>query len=318
MKRRNLSLIVMTGLVSIFFTSPAMGAEFPTKPITYIVPWSAGGTDACARVLAKETCQYLGQSVIVENKPGGGGTLGPAAMAASAKPDGYTIAEIPGGVFRYPHMYKVSFDPLKDFTYIIRLTGYVNGILVKEDSPFKTFRDLVAYAKANPGKLTIATTGVATFSGIAMAKLAKKYGFTWNNIPVKGTGEQIASVLGGHVVASSGSSPLSASGLRLITIYTDERYKKYPDVPTMKELDYDGYGRSSTYGLAGPKGMDPKIIKILHDAFKKGMESPAYQKILNQIDMVPAYLNTEDYAKSIPGTYEEEKENVESLGLKVK
>ena len=305
----------------LFFAVPAMGAEFPSKPVTYIVPWSAGGSDACARVLANVTGKYLGQPIIVENKPGAAGTLGPSTMALTAKPDGYSITEMPLTLFRYPQMMKTNYNTLTDFSYIILLTGYVFGAVVKADSPFKTFNDFVNYSKANPGKVTYATTGGVSIAYTTMEMIARKNGIKWTNVPQKGSAELCSAVLGGHVMAgmtSSGWAPLVASGdLRLLATFGDERSKKFPNVPTAKELGY-GVVTKSPYGLAGPKGMDPKIVKILHDAFKKGMESPEYQKILDQYDMISFYKNSEDYAKFAKELWEEEREIVEKLDLKQK
>jgi len=305
----------------LFFAVPVMGAEFPSKPVTYIVPWSAGGSDACARVLGNVTSKYLGQPIIVENKPGAAGTLGPSTMALTAKPDGYTISEMPLTLFRYPQMMKTNYNTLTDFSYIILLTGYVFGAVVKADSPFKTFNDFVAYAKANPGKVTYATTGGVSIAYTTMEMVARKNGIKWTNVPQKGSAELCSAVLGGHVMAgmtSSGWAPLVASGdLRLLATFGDERSKKFPNIPTAKELGY-GVVTKSPYGLAGPKGMDPKIVKILHDAFKKGMESPEYQKILDQYDMISFYKNSADYEKFAKELWEEEKEIVEKLDLKKK
>lgn len=312
---------MILGIILVAFGTPLWGAEFPSKPVTYIVPWSAGGSDACARVLANVTSKYLGQPVIVENKPGAAGTLGPSTMAANAKPDGYTISEMPLTLFRYPQMMKSSYNPLTDFSYIIHLTGYVFGAVVKADSPFKTFNELVAYAKANPGKVTYATTGGVSIAYTTMEMIARKNGIKWINVPQKGSGEVCTAALGGHVTAamtSSGWAPLIESGdLRLLATFGDERSKKYPNVPTAKELGY-GVVTKSPYGLAGPKGMNPKIVKILHDAFKKGMESPEYQKILDQYDMIFDYKNSADYEKYAKELWEEEKVIVEKLNLKEK
>jgi tripartite-type tricarboxylate transporter receptor subunit TctC len=321
MRRGRLLWILLAGLIAVVFAVPAAAADFPTKPIKYIVPWGAGGSDACARVLANETSKILGQPVIVENKPGGGGTLGPATMAATSKPDGYTIAELTLPIFRYPHMYKATYDPMKDFTYIIHLTGYTFAVVVKADSPFKTFHDVVAYAKANPDQFTYCTTGPASVASTTMAMLAAKNGgIKWRNIPVSGGNAQlVATVLGGHVmagVATSDWAPLVKSGdFRLLMIFSEKRHDSYPDVPTAKDLGY-GIVVQSPYGLGGPKGMDPKVVKILHDAFKKGMESEAYQKILASYNMVSIYKNSEDYTNFTKRLWAEEKELVETLGLK--
>jgi len=299
---------------------PVMAADFPSKSVTLIVPWVAGGsTDICMRVLAESAAKHLGQPVIVENKPGGGGTVGPATMAATAKNDGYTLSQMPLGVFRLPHTMKTTWDPLKDFTYIIQLTGYTYGTVVKKDAPWKTLKELLAYAKANPGKVTYATPGVGVMQHVTMEKLARKEGIKWIHVPQKGGIEVITAVLGGHVMVgaeTSGWAPQVDSGdLRLLAVWTDQRTKKWPDVPTLKELGY-GIVASSPFGIAGPKGMDPKVVKTLHDAFKKGMEEPSFKKVLDQFYMVPFYKNSEDYTKFAQVLYIEEKENAEVIGLK--
>jgi tripartite-type tricarboxylate transporter receptor subunit TctC len=260
----------------------------------------------------------LGQPVVVENKPGGGGTVGPATMAATAKPDGYTISQIPISVFRYPWMMKTTYDPLKDFTYIIHLTGYTFGVVVRKDAPWKTFDELVAYAKANPGKVTYATPGAGTSLHTTMEMIALKKGFKWTQVPMKGSAETVPAVLGGHVMATADSSSwaphVDSGDLRLLVTWGVKRTKRWPNVPTLKELGY-GIISNSPFGLAGPKGMDPKVVKILHDAFKKAMDEPAFQKAVDKFDMEMYYMNTEQYNKFVKEIYDDEKEIVEKLGL---
>jgi len=315
-------LPVALGIVLSLFAAGGMAAEFPTKPVTLIVPWAPGGsTDVSMRVLAEATSKYLGQPVVIENKPGGGGTVGGATMAATAKPDGYTVAQIPVTIFRYPYMMKVSWDPLKDFTYIIHLTGYTFGVVVKKEAPWKTWNEFIAYAKANPGKVTYATPGAGTSLHVTMETIAMKQGIKWIQVPMKGGGETTPAVLGGHVTAtadSTGWAPqVDAGELCLLVTWGNQRTKKWPNVPTLKELGY-GIVSNSPFGIAGPKGLNPKVVKTLHDAFKKGMEDPAYQKILDQFDMEPFYKNTGDYVKYVKELCEEESVIVEKLGLRKK
>src|SRR4051812_31192105 len=138
----------------------AQAQQFPTRPVTLIVPWPPGGsTDIAMRALATATEKHFGQSIVIENRPGAAGTLGPSNMAGSARPDGYTVAQLPISVFRIPYIQKASFDPAKDFTYIIHLTGYTFGVVVRADSPFKTFNDMIEHARANPGKVNYGTPG---------------------------------------------------------------------------------------------------------------------------------------------------------------
>ena len=319
------SRFLLAGLAMALFLCaalPVAAAEFPSKPVTLICPWPPGGsTDVSMRVLAETTSKYLGQPVVIENKAGGSGTVGGATMAATAKPDGYTASQIPITIFRLPYMMKVSWDPLKDFTYIIHLTGYTFGVVVKADSPWKTWNEFIAYAKANPNKVTYATPGAGTSLHITMETIAMRQGIKWIQVPMKGGGETTPAVLGGHVSAtadSTGWAPqVDAGHLRLLVTWGNQRTKKWPDVPTLKDLGY-GIVSNSPFGIAGPKGMDPKVVKVLHDAFKKGMEDPAYQKILEKLDMEPFYKNTEDYVKYVKELCEEEKDIVEKLGLKKK
>ena len=322
MRTRKGFLFLGAALLLSLISLPAMAADFPTKPVTLIVPWPPGGsTDVSFRVLAETTSKYLGQPVVIENKAGGSGTVGGATMAATAKPDGYTVSQIPITIFRLPYMMKVTWDPLKDFTYIIHLTGYTFGVVVKADSPWKTWNEFIAYAKANPNKVTYATPGAGTSLHITMETIAMRQGIKWIQVPMKGGGETTPAVLGGHVSAtadSTGWAPqVDAGQLRLLVTWGNQRTKKWPDVPTLKDLGY-GIVSNSPFGIAGPKGMDPKVVKILHDAFKKGMEDPAYLKILERLDMEPFYKNTEDYVKYVKEMCEEEKEIVDKLGLKKK
>lgn len=322
MNIKSKTIIFFASLILFMPSLGAWGVDFPTKPVTLIVPWPPGGsTDVTMRVLAETTSKYLGQPVVIENKPGGGGTVGPATMAATAKPDGYTVSQIPITVFRYPYMMKVNWDPLKDFTYIIHLTGYTFGVVVKADSPWKTWKEFIDYAKANPGKVTYATPGAGTTLHITMEVIAMKEGIKWIQVPMKGGGETTPAVLGGHVTATADSTgwgpQVDAGQLRLLVTWGNQRTKKWPNVPTLKELGY-GIVSNSPFGIAGPKGMDPKVVKILHDAFKKGMEDPAYQKVLEKFDMEPFYKDTEEYAKYVQELCAEEKEIIEKLGLKKK
>lgn len=296
--------------------------EFPTKPITLIVPWPAGGsTDVTMRAMAESASKILGQPVVVDNKAGGSGTVGPATMAASAKPDGYTIAQIPITVFRLPLMQPAPWDALKDFTYIVHLTGYTFGVTTKADSPFKSFQDVIDFAKKNPGKVTYATPGAGTSLHIGMEQIAAKAGVKFTQVPFKGGAETNAAVLGGHTMLQADSTGwkglVEAGQLRLLTIWTAQRSKNWPSVPTLKELGFP-FVFDSPFGVAGPRGMDPKVVAKLHDAFKKALEDPAVQATLAKYDMVANYKNTEDYRKFVLENIETERKVVEMLGLKKK
>ena len=298
----------------------AAAQDFPKRPVTLIIPCPPGvGTDIQMRALAEATSKHLGQPVTIENRPGASGTLGPATMAATAKPDGYTIAQMPITVFRLPYMQKVAFDPIKDFTYIIHVTGYTFGVSVMADSPWKTWKELLAYAKAHPGEIRYATPGAGTTLHITMEEIAKAHGIKWIQVPFKGASEVNAALLGGHVhAAAAGTSigPLVDAGqARMLVVWTEERSPRFPNVPTLIE-EGDKIVSTSPYGIAGPKGMDPKVVQVLHDAFKKGMEEPSHLKVLEQISQPSIYLGPADYTKYVAQLIEKEKALIEELGLK--
>jgi tripartite-type tricarboxylate transporter receptor subunit TctC len=301
------------------FSAEARAQDYPTKPVTLIVPWPAGGsTDIAMRAIAESASKHLGQPITIDNKAGGGGTVGPATMAASAKPDGYTIAQLPITVFRMPLMQQTPWDPAKDFSYIIHLTGYTFGVTTSAEGPFKTWKDVVDYAKANPGKVTYATPGAGTSLHIGMEQIAAKEGIKLTMVPFKGGAETNAAVLGQHTMLqadSTGWKPLVDAGkLRLLMVWTGKRSPNYPDAPTLQELGYP-FVFDSPFGLAGPKGMDPKIVAKLHDAFKKAIDDPAVQATLAKYDMVVNYKNTADYVKAVQEVTDNERKVVESLGL---
>ena len=277
---RAVAAFIMLAAVSV----GTQAQDYPSKPITLIVPWPAGGpTDIVLRGIAEVASKDLGQPIIVDNKAGGGGTVGPATMAATAKPDGYTISQIPIPVLRLPLMQDVSWDPSKDFTYILNLTGYTFGVTTNAESPFKTWNDVVSFAKANPGKVTYGTPGSGTSLHIGMEQVASLAGIKLTQVPFKGTAESSAAALGGHImlqVDASGWKPLVEAGkLRLLMVWTENRSSSFPDVPTLKELGYP-LVIDSPWGLAGPKGMDPKIVARLHDAFKKAIDTPGVIALL--------------------------------------
>src|SRR5689334_38760 len=300
--------------------SAAHAQDFPNRPITLIVPWPAGGsTDTHLRKLAEIAGRHLGQPVIIENKPGAGGMLGPAGMAASAKPDGYTISQLTVAAYRQPYMQKVDWDPIRDFTYIIGVSGYTFGVVVKSDSPIKTFDDFVAYAKANPGKLSYGSTGNGTSPHLLMEDVAAKAGIQLLHVPFKGNADSTQALMGGHVMAQSDATGwgkfVDAGTFRLLVTFGEERARW--GAPTAKELGYDVVSYSP-YGIVGPRGMDPKVVRILHDAFKKAMDDPENRKMLQQLDQVYWYKSSEDYAKWAREEAVSERATIERAGLLMK
>ena len=262
------------GAAALAFATAASAQPFPSKPVTMIVPWPAGGsTDITMRALAEATGKYLGQPVIVENKPGAAGTLGAGAML-NAKPDGYTVTQIPISVFRLPHIEKTPYDPLTDLTYILGISGYTFGVVVRTEAAWKTWAEFVAFAKANPDKISYGTPGANTSLHITMEEIGFKQGIKWVHVPHKGNAPAMAALLGGHidsVADSTGWGPhVNAGKMRLLVTWGENRTKRWPDVPTLKELGYDAEVYLWT-GLFVPKGVPAPVLKTIRSAVQRAV-----------------------------------------------
>ena len=316
-RRKFLTVAAAAGSAAVA-PSIARAQAFPARTIRYICPWPAGGsTDIVMRAFAESAGRALGQTMLVENKPGASGTLG-AIELVNARPDGYTLAQAPISVFRIPHMQKVQFDPLKDFTWIACLTGYTFGLVVRVDSPIRSIKDLVDFAKANPGKFTYGNTGTGTSPHLAVEEFAQRAGIQLQPVPYKGNAENMQAILGGHVMGASdatGWGPhVDAGKLRLLATYGSKRTKKWPNVPTLDELGYKTVS-DSPFGVVGPRGMDAAVVKTLHDAFRKTLDDPAVLAVLDKYDQSVIYLDTAAYTRYARETFDSEKGLIERLGL---
>ena len=299
----------------------AQAQNFPARPIKLICPWPAGGSsDIVMRALGESVGKVLGVQVVVENKPGASGMLGPNELVKAA-PDGYTLSQLTIGIARLPHMQKMQFDPLRDFSFIACLTGYTFGIVVKADSPFKTVKDLVQFAKANPGKFSYGSTGTGTTPHLVMEEFASKAGIELTHVPFKGSSDGLQALLGGHIQAHSdatGWAPHVDSGaMRLLATYGSKRTKRWPQVATLNELGYDTVS-DSPFGIGGPRGMEPAVVRKLQDAFKKTLSDPAVLAAFEKYDQPVIYMDSEAYAKFILESYVKEKRLIERLGLGMK
>jgi tripartite-type tricarboxylate transporter receptor subunit TctC len=316
MQRRQ--LVQLAGAVMASAPFGAQAQSFPGRPIKLIIAFPAGGpTDVTMRVLAENAAKILGQSVIVENKPGAGGTL-PAQALQVATPDGYTLAQIPLGVFRLPYTTKINWDPVKDISYVLNVTGYAFGLVVPADSPLKTWTHFVGWAKANPGKLSYGSTGTLTSPHLTMELIAQKLGLELLHIPYKGSADLMQAIAGGHIMSaadSTGFAPLVEAGkLRVLNTWGEQRLARFPEAPTLKELGL-GLVQNSPFGLGAPRDTPPALIQRLHDAFKQAMEQDSYKTALARYDMVPMYMSSSAYSKFAQETFLREKALVEKLGL---
>ena len=298
--------------------STSAATAWPNQPVKLLIAFPAGGpTDITMRVLADNAAKLIGQPVIVENRPGAGGTL-PAQALQQTRPDGHTLAQIPLGVFRLPYTTKINWDPVKDISYILGITGYAFGVVVPSESPHKTWADLVAWTKANPGKLAYGSTGVLTSPHLTMEDIAQRLGLELNHIPYKGSADLMQSLLGGQLMAaadSTGFAPHVASGkLRVLCTWGEQRLAKFPDVPTLKELGLP-IVQASPYGLGGPKGMEPALVARIHDAFKRAMGEANHVEALARYDQMLLPMNPAEYGRFAEETFRREKVLVDKLGL---
>ena len=297
----------------------ARAQAYPSRPITFIVPWPAGSTsDNVMRVLVQVASRPLGQSIVVENRPGASGMLGVGALG-NARPDGYTIGQIPLSATRFAQLGTLKLDPRKDLTPIARVAGLTFGIVVRPDGPFKTMQELLAHAKAHPGKLTYGSPGIGNQTHIGMEIVEAATGVKFTHVPYKGGNEATQGLLGGQVdmvADSSGWAPLVQQGrLRLLTVWGEQRLKRFPDVPTMKELGYD-VQIAAPGGVAAPAGVSADVSARLAEAFQVATLSPEFQAALDKFDMPVMYQGPADYRKFLEQSYAEETRLIDKLNLR--
>ena len=318
--RQRLQLVLLA-LAAVAAPTWAQAPAYPTKPITLIVPWPAGGaTDISMRILGDLAARQLGQPVVVENRPGAAGTMvGPALR--SAPPDGYTIGQLPITLYRFPLMQRVLWDPLRDIAPVIQLSGVTFGVVVAGDSPFQTLADMLAWARAHPGRLTVGSTGIGGTAHLAMEEVMAVEGLTYIHVPYKGTADQMLAVASQTLmvgVNSTGFTPYVEAGkLRLLAVFNAQRSKRWPSVPTFRELGYPQAVHTSPYGIGAPAAVDPAILKKLHDAFKTALFDPQHLQEIARYDQEPAYLGTADYAREVREISAREAQLLARLGLGV-
>jgi len=293
-------------------------ARFPERPIKLVVPFPpGGGTDVHLRKFAQLCEKHLGQPIVVDNRSGASGSVALTALARNTQPDGYTLSVLVPTSLRLPLLQKMSYDPLKDFTYISRLSGYAYVIAVRSSSPWKTWREVVDYARANPNKLTCGNAGVYSSTHLGMVQLAAAENIKINHIPYKGDGDQIQDVLSGNVDVGTPSmsiAPHVESGhVRLLAVWTAERVARFPDVPTLQQ-EGSNIVLEVPYGLVGPAGMDPAAVQILAEAFRLTSAEEENQAVLRQLSQLDLYLGPREYREWAQRTYAAEQAVIQRLG----
>ncbi len=304
-------------LISFPLLAPAQ--VYPDKPVTIYAGFEAGATtDLTARALAEGVQKEMGVSVVVENKPGGNSSVA-ASLVASKKPDGYTLGVVSVAVTTAPLMFHLSYDPAKDFTYILSYALYPGGICVMKDSPFKTLNDLLEHARKNPGAVSYSSSGMGGTHQLAVELLAREANAVFKHVPFKGGAPACTALIGGHVTFTAGVglhlTYLKQGVFRMLAVTNaDERDPNFPEVPTLKELGYKS-APPSTYTLIAPKGLPDPIFKKLEAACTKAVHSAEFQKRLDSLSVPFAFKNRSQVEAEISRSHEFYFELLKEMGL---
>ena len=295
----SLGVLGLAGLLASVSTAHAQAAAWPDRPVRVIVPFPASGaTDLVARVVTQRVAADLGQQMVVDNKPGAGGTIG-TAEAAKAAPDGYTLLLTTSSTHAIsPHlMPKLAYDPRKDFTPVAHVADAPSVVLVTNSLPVKTVPELIAYGKANPGKLNYATSGNGTIVHLNTAAFMAQAGVEMTHIPYKGTALAIPDLIAGqtHVLFDSlptGMPHAKAGRLRAIAVTSEKRSALAPELPTLAESGLPGYSSVTWFGVYLPAGAPAALVDKVHKAFAKSVQAPELAESLAKLGVEPAAPST--------------------------
>ena len=303
---------------------PAQAQTYPTKPIRLVVPFPAGGTtDILARAVAQKLSETLGQQVIVDNRPGAGGNIGSELVARSA-PDGYTLLMGTVGthainVSLYP---KLPYDPVKDFTPIVLMAGVPNVLVVNPSLPARSVSELIAYAKANPGKLNFASSGSGTSIHLSGELFKVLTGVQMTHVPYKGSAPALTDLVGGQVQLMFDNLPSSlafikAGKLRALAVTSKTRAAALPDVPTMVEAGVPDFEASSWFGILAPAGTPRDIVVRINAEVAKWLATPDAREKLAGQGAIAAGGAPEDFARHIASETAKWARVVKASGAKV-
>lgn len=297
--------------------------NYPIKPIKLLMPSPAGSTfDTIGRSASIEAGKRLGQPIIIDYHTGAGGT--PSFLQAkNAAPDGYTLVVLSLSTVRQPLLEDVGFDGVKDFTWIASLAEINFGVLVQQDSPFKTWADLLAYGKAHQDKIFYgAPSGLGNSAHIFTSEIASKEKLQWTPVPFRASSDTMSALLAGQLTFSTdtliSATPLVKGGkLRFLAMATRQRVAAFPDVPTMQELGYS-VSIESPIGIGGPPGMDPAIVKKVQDAYKAATEQPSFISLLAKSTQRPWYMDASEFRKFAERSQTEQRSLLAKYGLLAK
>ena len=302
--------------------SPALAQTYPTKPVRVIVVWPPGGSnDVVARVLAQRLTENLGQTFVVENRPGATGTIG-SEITAKSPPDGYTIMVNSATHVANPHIYKkLPYDTMRDFTGIMPLAVQVGMLVVHPALPVRSVKDLIALAKAQPGQVIYASTGTGSYTHICMGLLLQMTGTKMLEVNYKGGGPAVIALTGGEVHVffvgiGSLTASLQAGRVRPLGVASAQRLKQYPDVPTIAEAGVPGYEMTAWIGSFVPSATPRPIVERLNAEFKKALEHPDAVKILSAQTLDPMPMTVDEFAQRLKTDYAKYERIIVAAGAK--
>lgn len=320
MKSKQLINRLLTALCTsaMLFGAAAQAADYPSKPIELVVPFSAGGgTDLVSRAFADTAKKYLSQPLGVVNKTGGGGAIGLTDIAM-ARPDGYKIGTGTSEINMLPHMGLVAFK-LSDFTPIARLNAEPSAISVNAESPWKTYEEFMAYAKANPGKIRVGNSGTGAIWHLAAEAFADKAGIKFSHVPYEGANPAVTALLGNHIEAVTVSpaeviNHVRAGKIRILAVMADQRSPAFEQVPTVKEKGID-LTIMTWRGIMVPKKTPQNVVDVLRAAAKKTTDDPAFKEVLTKMNLTSAYLDAPEFKTFVEKDNEFYKALMTKLGM---
>lgn len=311
--------IIVCSIFALFsFFGAAAAQEYPARPIKLIVPFSPGGVaDLTWRSMIDAMGEVLGKPVVIENKPGGGGSLG-YTLVASSKPDGYTVGHLPLGSFINNYLiYDVSYDPRKDFSFIGGVARYAESIVVKADAPWKTWDELVVHSKKHPNEIRVGFSGAASSNTIATKWIEKKLGLKWRQVIFPGDAEGITALLGGHIDIFPGAGPqnmlVKDGRARMLLALTADPIPGFPNIPTFKKVF--GKETMNASGLMGPAGIPAPILAKLEKAVQEGTKHPGFLKAMDQMNMTPFWRNSKEFAQDVNTAFGSFQESLRDLNM---
>ncbi len=320
--RKSVLRAIAVAAIAVMSVGQALAQNYPSRPITLVVPFPAGSTtDLVGRILSEELSKAAGQQVVIDNRGGAGGTVGTEAVAR-AEPDGYTlmIAATPQLVIA-PALQKVGFDSTRDFTPIKNVGTNPFVMVVNRSVPAKTLSELIAYGRANPGKLTYASAGPGSISHLASAMLFQRAGVQATHVPYKGNAPALNDVMAGHVdlIFANLSEALAQAenpNVRLLAVTSRARLHQFPSVPTVAESGFPDFEAITWNGLIGPKGLPPEIVRQIETSLAEHLATPAVGERLRKLGVEPDLGTSADYAERIRRELPNWAEAVKAAGLK--